>query len=84
MAFIKIIQSSETDGANRSIGKIYDQANARAGYVANIIQIMSQDAKSCSASMGFYIALMKSPNALESAQKEMLATVVSNVNDCFY
>jgi alkylhydroperoxidase family enzyme len=84
MAFIKLIRPSGPDMATSPMGKIYDQANKRAGYVANIIQIMSQDAKSCSASMGFYIALMKSPNALESVRKEMLATVVSNANDCFY
>jgi hypothetical protein len=34
--------------------------------------------------MQFYVKLMKSPNALSSQQKEMLATVVSGANDCYY
>ena len=45
---------------------------------------MSQDAATLHASMEFYISLMKMPNALSNARKEMLATVVSNVNDCYY
>ena len=31
-----------------------------------------------------HIQLMKVSNALGNARKEMLATVVSNVNDCYY
>jgi len=34
--------------------------------------------------MQFYVSLMKRPNALDAARREMLATVVSNVNDCYY
>ena len=34
--------------------------------------------------MSLYVNIMKTENALSSQQKEMLATVVSNVNLCFY
>ena len=34
--------------------------------------------------MQFYVGLMKSENALSGARKEMLASVVSNLNDCYY
>ena len=34
--------------------------------------------------MQFYTSLMKTENALTAAQREMLAAVVSNVNDCYY
>lgn len=34
--------------------------------------------------MQFYISLMKAPNALSNTRKEMLATVVSHANDCYY
>ena len=59
-------------------------AEQRAGYVANIIKVMGLDAHSAQASMQFYISLMKSENALSKTQKEMLATIVSNINDCYY
>ena len=45
---------------------------------------LSQDGVSANASMGFYVAIMKSKNGISGAQREMLATVVSNANDCFY
>jgi hypothetical protein len=34
--------------------------------------------------MQFYVTLMKTPNALGAARREMLAAVVSNVNECYY
>ena len=64
--------------------KLYKTAQDRAGGVANIIRVMSQDGISAVASMGFYVAVMKSENGLSGARKEMLATVVSNANNCFY
>ena len=54
------------------------------GGIANIIRVMSEDGRSLQASMQFYVALMKSPNALTPARREMLAAVVSNANDCYY
>ena len=81
MAFINQVPIDDATGETR---KLYDAAIRRAGGVANIIRVMSQDGKIASASMGLYVASMKTENALTGAQKEMLASVVSNVNDCFY
>lgn len=81
MAFIDKIGVSSASG---KLKKLYEAALARAGYVAEIIQVMSRDANVAEVSMRFYGTLMKSPNALSPAQREMLAAVVSNVNDCYY
>lgn len=81
MPFIEQIEPQDAKGR---LARIYDAAMKRAGYVAGIIKVMSQDPPSCEASMGFYGALMKADNGLTPAKREMLATVVSNVNDCFY
>lgn len=81
MAFIKQVTIEEASGET---ARLYQAAIGRAGGVANIIRVMSQDGKSASASMGFYISLMKTRNSLSGAQREMLAAVVSNTNDCFY
>lgn len=81
MAYIQLIEEKNAKGP---IKKIYDAGKARAGQVANIIQVMSLDALTTEAAMQFYIYLMKTKNALTFAQKEMLATVVSNANDCYY
>ena len=81
MAFIRQIGEDEATGA---IKTIYDTGRSRSGGVANIIKVMSLDAPSTQGSMQFYVSLMKSPNALDAARREMLAAVVSNVNACYY
>ncbi|MGI9517587.1 MAG: hypothetical protein ACR2NP_11095 [Pirellulaceae bacterium] len=81
MAYIRQVDVDEATG---KLKKIYDAGVQRAGRVANIIKIMSLDADSCHASMMFYVSMMKNENALEPATREMLATGVSNINDCYY
>lgn len=81
MPFIRQIDPDDADGR---LKQVFDQCLERAGYVANILRIQSLDASVLSACIGFYMSLMKSPTALSNARKEMLAAVVSHVNDCFY
>ncbi|MBT8486846.1 MAG: hypothetical protein HKO59_04860 [Phycisphaerales bacterium] len=81
MAFVRQIEEADATGP---IAALYEAGRRRAGEVANIIKVMSLDARSTDASMQFYISIMKSRNALSASRREMLATVVSNVNDCFY
>lgn len=81
MSWIQQISDEEATGA---IADLYKGCLKRAGYIANIIRVMSRDARTAEQSMAFYISLMKSPNALDAARREMLAAVVSNVNDCYY
>lgn len=81
MAYIKTIGEDHATGL---LKRIYQDAIARAGRVANIIKVMSLDAATTHRSMQFYVSLMKSSNGLEAAEREMLATVVSNANGCFY
>ena len=81
MAHIHTIPVNEAEGR---LKQIYDAGSSRAGGVAKIIQLMGRDSRSLAASMQFYVSLMKSPNALSPARREMLAAVVSNINDCYY
>lgn len=78
------IRQIELDSADGQLKQIYDAAIKRAGGVANIIRIMSLDAALCRSSMAFYVASVRSQNVLDRATREMLATVVSNINDCYY
>ena len=81
MAYIKQVTDEEATGATQ---KLYQTATARAGGVANIIRVMSLDGRIATASMGLYVSMMKSSNSLSGAQREMIAAVVSNANDCYY
>lgn len=82
MAWIKTIDPSAAQGLLR---KIYDDAVRRAGKVFNVLRIQSLHPRVLNASTRLYTELMHSPdNVLARAQREMIATVVSRTNDCFY
>lgn len=81
MAFIRQVEERDATGLLR---QVYDAGRTRAGYVANIIKVMSRDPAATQASMQFYTGVMKAPGPLSRARREMIAAVVSNVNACYY
>jgi alkylhydroperoxidase family enzyme len=81
MAFIRQVGDDEAIGA---LQRVYEAARGRTGGVANIIRVMSCDGRSVQGSMQFYMSLMKADNALSASRREMLAAVVSNINECYY
>ena len=81
MAFIGQIDPAQATG---KIQRVYQAAIQRAGGIANIVRLMSLDADVCQSSMQMYTCMMRQPNCLQPAVREMLATVVSNANDCYY
>jgi uncharacterized peroxidase-related enzyme len=81
MAWINTISDDEAEGILR---KLFEAARARAGRVFNIVRVMSLSPSTLKASMGFYRAVMFEKSPLSRAQRELLATVVSRINDCHY
>jgi uncharacterized peroxidase-related enzyme len=81
MSWIKTIEPEDaTDGLKLE----YDKAIKRAGKVFNILKVQSLSPESLRASMHLYLATMYGPSGLSRAEREMLATVVSRANHCFY
>lgn len=72
------------DQASGLLKRELDKAVARAGRVWNIVQIMSLNARTMKASMEMYGATMFAESPLSRQQREMLAVIVSKVNDCEY
>ena len=64
--------------------KLFDAAVERAGRVWNIVRIQSLNPRALDASIKLYGATMFGPSPLSRRQREMLATVVSKEQDCFY
>ncbi len=81
MAYIRQISEDEARGLLKTV---YDGGRARAGAVANIVKLMSLDAPTVQSSMQLYTTVMKREGPLAPARREMLASVVSNVNACYY
>jgi uncharacterized peroxidase-related enzyme len=81
MPWIRII---EPDDASGELKAEYDKAVERAGKVFNILKIQSLNPQTLRASTDLYLAAMKAPSGLSRAEREMLGTVVSWANHCFY
>lgn len=81
MAYISVIEPDEAEGLVRAE---YEKGIRRSGKVYNILKLMSLSPEALSTSMRFYLAVMKGTLELSRAQREMLATVVSQTNHCHY
>ncbi|MBZ5514230.1 MAG: carboxymuconolactone decarboxylase family protein [Acidobacteriia bacterium] len=81
MAWIKMIEPKEATG---ELKEEYEHGVRRAGKVFNILKVQSLNPPVLRASMQMYLAAMKGPSGLTRAEREMLGTVVSWANNCFY
>jgi len=81
MAHLRLIEVDEATGELRVE---YDAALERAGKVFNIVKAMSLRPGVLREAMGLYRAVMFGPSELSRAERELLAVVVSNANDCYY
>ncbi len=81
MPYIDVVPSEEADGLLRDE---YDAALRRAGRIWNIVSIQSQTPAVLRESMRLYREVMFGPSPLTRAEREMLAVVTSQANDCHY
>jgi len=82
MAWIDTISEDQAEGL---LAKHYESAINRSGGVAKIVELHSQDVPSLRASMNLYMATTTSERIpLPRWTRELIATVVSRTNDCFY
>jgi alkylhydroperoxidase family enzyme len=81
MAWIRPIAPEKATGEFK---RLYDAAIQRAGRVFNIVGLQSLNPPVLAASTRLYVAVMMGPSSPTRAEREMLATVTSWANDCFY
>ncbi len=82
MAWIHTVSQDDAQGA---LAKQYAAAVGRAGEVAGIVKLHSNHLPTLRASMNLYFATTTTPdNPLPRDTRELIATVVSRTNDCFY
>ena len=78
------IETISPDDAEGPLKKEYDEAITRAGGVANVVSLSSLNPAALSAWVGVYKAVMYGPSPLERYERELVATVVSQENNCHY
>ena len=81
MAHLALIDPEDAEGL---LKEEYDAAVERAGKVFNIVRSMSLSPETLRASMELYKTIMFGPSDLSRQDRELLATVVSATNECFY
>ena len=81
LAWIHTVPVEEASGL---LKKEYDAALQRAGKVFQIVRMFSLNPSILKATMGPYKSVMFGPSDLSRAQRELIATVVSKENDCWY
>jgi len=81
MAYIDTIDIEESEGM---VKQEYEKGIRRSGRVFNILKIMSRSPAALKEAMRMYLAIMYGKSELSRAQREMLATVVSSINHCYY
>lgn len=79
------IQTIRPDKATGLLARLYKAAVARAGKVYQIIEVQSLRPHALRDSTRLYVEVMHSTrSSLSRAQREMIATTVSQINACFY
>jgi alkylhydroperoxidase family enzyme len=78
---IRLIDPEDADGL---LAQEYEAAVERAGKVFNIVRSMSPNPEVLRASIEMYKAIMFGPSPLSRQERELLATVVSTENECYY
>ena len=82
MAWIQTVDEADATGI---VKEEYDAALERAGQLYNIVRLFSVRPKSMRAFVELYKVVMHDEDSpLSRGQREMIATVVSKVNECHY
>ena len=78
------IETVSEEQATGPLARDYEAARTRAGWVWNIVKLMSPNPATLRASMTLYTSSVFGSSPLTRVQREMLAVVVSQANGCFY
>ncbi len=81
MAHLRLIEPEDADGL---LAGEYEAALGRAGKIYNIVRSMSLNPEVLRASIELYKTIMFGPSGLTRQERELLATVVSATNECYY
>lgn len=81
MAYIRYIDEHD---ASADLRDLYDRHRDPAGHVDNILRVHGLNPPSLTGHVQLYRALMHGRSELSRIQREMIAVVVSAINQCHY
>ena len=81
MAWIKQIDENSADG---KLKDTYDEIRDSRGKISNIMKIHSLDPETMKYHLDMYLSIMFSKSTLSREERELIAIVVSALNNCTY
>lgn len=81
MAFIDYI---EYDNASDSLKKLYRKYGGKTKTPANIVRIAGTNPQAMESHINFYMSVVHQKSDITRHQREMIAVVVSVINECHY
>ncbi len=81
MAYIPYVSQED---ASPMLRELYDRYREPDGEIDNILRIHGLNPPSLSGHVGLYQTLMRGRSDLTRTQREMIAVVVSAINECHY
>jgi alkylhydroperoxidase family enzyme len=81
MAYIPYIEEPE---ASKNLKALYNRYREPGGQIDNILKIHGDNPPSLEAHAKLYMTLMRGKSDLSKIQREMIAVVVSSINECHY
>lgn len=81
MAWVQTIAEEQATG---DLAVVYSKARERAGVLPNIARLQSLRPGTLSRSFDLYCQLMDAAGGLSKRERVLIATVVSQINGCFY
>ena len=81
MPWIDIVEEND---ASRKLKGIYDEIRKKRGKLSNILKIHSLNPDAMEKHMNLYLALMFGSSKLTREERELIAVVVSAINQCSY
>ena len=81
MAYVGFVPAEQADD---TLKRTYDKFKLPWGGVMRIVGVQGQNPESLRASMRLFSEVMFGDSPLSRAQREMIAVVTSQVNDCHY
>ena len=81
MPWIKHISENEAEG---ELKEVYESIHTSRGKISNIMQIHSLDPKSMKHHLDMYLSIMFNTSTLNREERELIAVVVSALNNCSY
>lgn len=82
MAWIEIIDEDQAESELKDL--YHPVVDAETGRVDEILRIHSLDPAGLAAHIALYESTMRSTQTLRKVEREMIALVVSEINDCHY